>query len=210
MALLLLLSLAVPGGLPMAKARELAYAPVSGAVTSNFGWRTDPMNGSRRFHGGVDIGAPNGMPVYAPQNAVVVYSGYYGGYGNCVVLHHGSGLYTLYGHASKRLVNVGDAVNRGTPIALVGSTGRSTGPHLHFEVHYNKQYVDPMAYLSYLQKANPGLKQASPHQMGDSAPGQASAAKATTVSYAGGRRSSKYKGRAVQIVNGTDVQTVRF
>lgn len=196
--LLLLVALAVT---PLwdALAQEYAYAPVTGKLTSQFGWRTDPMHGGRRFHGGVDLAAPQGMPIYAPQAGTVVYSGFYGGYGNVVVLHHGNSLYTLYGHASKRLVNTGDTVQRGQAIGLVGSTGRSTGPHLHFEVHYNRQYVDPLVYLAHLQKQNPGLQQArisQPH-----------AQQARRVSYQprrGGR------GHTVQVVNGTDIQNVQF
>lgn len=203
--LLLLLALTAMPALH-ALAQEYAYAPVTGKLTSNFGWRTDPMHGGRRFHGGVDLAAPMGMPIYAPQAGVVVYSGYYGGYGNVVVLHHGNSLYTLYGHASRRLVNTGDSVYRGQAIAQVGSTGRSTGPHLHFEVHYNRQYVDPLVYLSYLQRQNPGLQNA-----GTAVPHSASASPARQVAYQSRRRpASRKKGRTVQVVNGTSVSNVQF
>jgi hypothetical protein len=133
-------------------AADIGYVPVSGQITSPFGWRVDPMNGSQRFHGGIDIAAATGIPVYAPQPGYVVYSGYYGGFGNVVVLDHGHTLYTLYGHNSQLLVQAGQYVSAGQPISLVGSTGRSTGPHLHFEVHYNQQYLNPMGYLAYLQQ----------------------------------------------------------
>lgn len=131
------------------------YAPVGGTVTSNFGWRTDPFNSSHRFHSGIDIAAPSGTPIYSPQNGVVVYAGNYGGYGNVVVIDHGYQLYTLYGHTSAFYVRAGQAIYRGQAIAAVGSTGRSTGPHLHFEVHQKRQYVNPMNYLAYLQNHVP-------------------------------------------------------
>ncbi len=203
--LLLLLALLAMPFWP-ARAQEYAYAPVTGTLTSHFGWRTDPMHGGRRFHGGVDLAAPMGMPIYAPQAGVVVYSGYYGGYGNVVVLHHGNSLYTLYGHASRRLVGAGQSVARGQAIALVGSTGRSTGPHLHFEVHYNRQYVDPLVYLSYLQRQNPGLQTA-----GTVIPHSAGASPTRQVAYQSRRRpASRKKGRTVQVVNGTSVSNVHF
>jgi len=131
------------------------YAPVGGTVTSNFGWRTDPFNSSHRFHSGIDIAAPSGSPIYVPQNGVVVFAGNYGGYGNVVVVDHGYQLYTLYGHTSTYYVRAGQTVSRGQAIAAVGSTGRSTGPHLHFEVHQKRQYVNPMNYLAYLQNHVP-------------------------------------------------------
>ncbi len=135
------------------------FAPVGGTITSQFGWRTDPFNGSHRFHSGIDIAAAAGTPVYVPQNGIVVFAGNYGGYGNVVVIDHGYDLYTLYGHTSTYYVRPGQSVYRGQAIAAVGSTGRSTGPHLHFEVHQKRQYVNPMAYLSYLQTHVPGTEQ---------------------------------------------------
>ena len=134
-------------------APALRFAPAGGIITSEFGWRTDPFNQSKRFHAGLDIAAPTGTPVFAPEKATVFYSGNYKGYGNLVVLRHArQGIYTLYGHNSKILVQQGQTVNAGQPIALVGSTGRSTGAHLHFEVHYNKQYMNPVDYLLFLQQ----------------------------------------------------------
>lgn len=127
------------------------YAPTKGKVTSAFGWRSDPMHGKKKFHRGIDIGASMGTPVYSPQPGVIVYSGVYSGYGNVVVVYHGNDVFTLYGHLSQQYVQKGQHVNTGELIAAVGSSGRSTGPHLHFEVHQNKQYVDPMKYLAYVQ-----------------------------------------------------------
>jgi hypothetical protein len=134
-------------------APALRFAPTGGVITSEFGWRTDPFNQSKRFHAGLDIAAPTGTPVFSPEKATVFYAGNYKGYGNLVVLRHArQGIYTLYGHNSKLLVQQGQTVVAGQPIALVGSTGRSTGAHLHFEVHYNKQYMNPVDYLLFLQQ----------------------------------------------------------
>ena len=124
-----------------------------GQLTSHFGLRSDPFNGGKRFHHGIDLGAPYGAPIYSTQSGVVTYSGPYSGYGNVAVVYHGSDLYTLYGHTSRLYVKRGDTVRRGQLLAAVGSTGRSTGPHLHFEVHQNKKYIDPITYLNYLAKA---------------------------------------------------------
>lgn len=138
---------------PAMAAPSLRFAPTGGVITSEFGWRADPFTQSKRFHAGLDIAAPTGTPVFAPEKATVFYSGNYKGYGNLVVLQHARrGVYTLYGHNSKLLVQQGQVVMAGQPIALVGSTGRSTGAHLHFEVHYNKQYMNPVDYLLFLQQ----------------------------------------------------------
>jgi hypothetical protein len=138
---------------PVTAAPSLRFAPAGGVITSEFGWRADPFTQSKRFHAGLDIAAPTGTPVFAPEKATVFYSGNYKGYGNLVVLQHARrGVYTLYGHNSKLLVQQGQVVTAGQPIALVGSTGRSTGAHLHFEVHYNKQYMNPVDYLLFLQQ----------------------------------------------------------
>jgi len=116
-------------------------------ISSPFGWRTDPINGQSRFHAGVDLPAAAGTPVLAAQSGYVVFSGDYNDYGQAVVIDHGLTLYTLYGHNSERLVTPGQYVVAGQPIARVGATGRVTGPHLHFEVHYNKQYLNPTDYI---------------------------------------------------------------
>ena len=98
-------------------------------------------------HGGVDLNADSGQNIYAADDGVVEQSGYYGTYGNMVQLDHGNGYETIYGHASKLLVSVGDTVKKGDVIALVGSTGRSTGPHLHFEVRVNGVKKNPIDFL---------------------------------------------------------------
>jgi murein DD-endopeptidase MepM/ murein hydrolase activator NlpD len=115
--------------------------PVNGPVVSGFGMRWG------RMHEGIDIGASSGTPIWAAAAGTVIWSGWRGGYGNCVVVDHGNGLATLYGHSSALLVPVGQRVSQGETIALVGSTGNSTGPHLHFEVRVNGSAVDPLLYL---------------------------------------------------------------
>jgi hypothetical protein len=138
-------------GAPLAQAADFHFAPVGGVMSSGYGWRYDPMTKAQRFHSGVDIAAPTGSPVYAPEAGVVAFSGQYGGYGEVVVLQHASGLYTLYGHNSQRMVLAGQAVDRGQLLALVGSTGRATGPHLHFEVRNGNQTINPIEYLTALE-----------------------------------------------------------
>ncbi|MCR4426592.1 MAG: peptidoglycan DD-metalloendopeptidase family protein [Firmicutes bacterium] len=121
--------------------------PTEGRVTSAFGWRTHPIFGDRRFHSGIDIAARTGTPVVAAADGYVLYSGWISGYGNTVILDHGGGLSTLYGHASSLAVSAGKAVLQGDLIARVGSTGFSTGPHLHFEVRDGGTPKDPMDWL---------------------------------------------------------------
>lgn len=125
---------------------QFAY-PCSAPITSSFGWRVHPILGYSRFHAGVDFGADYGTTIRAADSGVVIYAGWYGGYGNAVIIDHGSGITTLYAHASELYVSEGQGVQRGQAIAAVGSTGLSTGPHLHFEVRRNGDPVDPMAYL---------------------------------------------------------------
>lgn len=121
--------------------------PANARITSRFGWRVHPILGSRRFHAGIDFGASHGSTIRAADSGTVIFAGWYGGYGNAVVIDHGNGITTLYGHSSQLYVSEGQGVQKGQPIAAVGSTGLSTGPHLHFEVRLNGKPVDPLAYL---------------------------------------------------------------
>jgi len=123
--------------------------PVPGhyRVSSHYGNRTHPISRRAEFHTGVDIPAPSGTSIIAAAAGTVIISGRMGGYGNTVVIDHGGGLTTLYGHNSRNLVNVGDVIYRGQEIARVGSTGVSTGPHLHFEVRHDGRHVSPNEYL---------------------------------------------------------------
>ena len=115
--------------------------PARGALSSRFGWRW------QRHHNGIDIAAPYGTQIYAAKAGRVTFSGWYYGYGRAVIIDHGDGVSTVYGHASKLLVRVGDMVGAGQPIALVGSTGIATGPHLHFEIRVNGRPLNPLKYL---------------------------------------------------------------
>ncbi len=115
--------------------------PVSGPVTSGYGWRWG------RMHEGIDIAVPTGTPIAAAASGTVIYAGWMGGYGNLVVIDHGGGLATAYGHNSGFAVGVGQAVAQGQIVAYAGSTGNSTGPHLHFEVRVNGSPADPLGYL---------------------------------------------------------------
>jgi murein DD-endopeptidase MepM/ murein hydrolase activator NlpD len=150
-ALCLVLPTATPAAHASSSGAELHYAPAAGVITSTFGWRSDPFLGTSKFHTGLDIAAPTGTPVHSADSGVVVYSQLYAGYGNVVVVKHANGLFTLYAHNDRLLVKKGDYVATGQPLSLIGSTGRATGPHLHFEVHYNSHYVDPKDYLLYRQ-----------------------------------------------------------
>ncbi len=125
---------------------QLMY-PTIGPVTSNFGWRTHPILGTERFHAGIDFGADYGSLIYASARGRVIYADWYGGYGNAVIIDHGNGMTTLYAHCSEIYVRDGDIVEKGQPISSVGSTGFSTGPHLHFELRANGEPIDPAAYL---------------------------------------------------------------
>ncbi|WP_121967939.1 M23 family metallopeptidase [Leptolyngbya sp. BC1307] len=121
--------------------------PSLGPITSQFGRRFHPVLGYSRFHAGTDFGAAHGTPILAAESGVVIFAGWYGGYGNAVIIDHGAGVTTLYGHASRLNVQEGEAVKQGDAIAAVGTTGLSTGPHLHFEVRHNGEPTDPMAFL---------------------------------------------------------------
>lgn len=121
--------------------------PVSGEITSPYGYRVHPIWGTTIYHSGIDIGIDEGTPVHAADGGVVVWSGWMGGYGYAVVIDHGNGLSTLYGHNSELAVDEGQSVAKGQVISYAGSTGNSTGPHVHFEVRVNGDPVDPMGYL---------------------------------------------------------------
>lgn len=142
-------------GLPAAEGTTLApyfltasmWSPVSGLVTSRFGWRSHPVSGQEDFHTGVDIAAAQGTPVLAALPGVVEQTGYSESYGNFVVLRHSDNLRTTYNHCSEILAKEGEQLARGDRIALVGSTGISTGPHLHFEVEVKGLKADPLQAL---------------------------------------------------------------
>jgi len=121
--------------------------PSFGPITSHFGSRFHPVLGYSRFHAGTDFGAAHGSPIQSAETGVVIFSGWYGGYGNAVIVDHGGGLTTLYAHASRLDVREGDIVKKGDAIAAIGTTGLSTGPHLHFEVRQNGEPVDPLKFL---------------------------------------------------------------
>jgi len=129
--------------------------PVEGSVTGSFGERIDPFNGEGAFHSGVDISASYGQPVIAPADGVVEFADFMGGYGRAIILDHGHGLSTRYGHLSNFAVTEGEHVHRGDTIGYVGLSGRSTGPHLHYEVRINDTPVNPHKYLR-LTIANAG------------------------------------------------------
>lgn len=121
--------------------------PARGTITSGFGWRISPFGDGNELHPGVDIAYTMGAPVVATADGEVVASGPAGGYGNLVQIDHGNGIATLYGHNSQLAVNVGQQVKKGQVIAYAGSTGKSTGPHVHYEVRINNTPIDPMKYL---------------------------------------------------------------
>jgi len=123
-------------------------SPVNAAFnSSSYGWRIDPFNGNKAFHEGLDFSAATGTPIYAAAGGIVTTAERTPDYGNIVKVDHGSGLETRYAHASKLMVKVGDRVEKGQIVALVGSTGRSTGAHLHYEIRLNGNALDPRKYL---------------------------------------------------------------
>lgn len=142
---------------PSASSDDYAYQPVSGTgvfvwpvngvITSPYGYRVHPIFGSTIYHSGMDIGVDEGTPVHAADAGVVVEADWISGYGYAVIIDHGNGLSTLYGHNSALAVSAGQTVSQGEVIAYAGSTGNSTGPHVHFEVRVNGDTADPMAYL---------------------------------------------------------------
>ncbi|WP_339394227.1 murein hydrolase activator EnvC family protein [Nostoc sp. UHCC 0870] len=121
--------------------------PSNARTSSSFGWRVHPILGYRRFHAGLDFAASYGSTIRAADSGTVIFAGWYGGYGKTVIIDHGRGITTLYGHSSELYVTEGETVQRGQAIASVGSTGLSTGPHLHFEVRRNGTPVNPADYL---------------------------------------------------------------
>ena len=122
-------------------------APSYTRISSPYGWRYHPIYKTQKFHSGVDLAAPGGSNILAADDGKVISAGWNGGYGNCVVVDHGGGVSTLYAHASRLCVSKGDIVTRGQVIAKVGTTGNSTGNHLHFEVLINSKTTDPMPYI---------------------------------------------------------------
>jgi len=121
--------------------------PTKGWMSSGFGYRTSPFTGQREFHKGIDIAARLKAPIIAPANGIVKFVGWDHGYGKSILISHGHGIETRYGHLQKALVKKGQYVERGDTIALVGNTGRSTGPHLHYEVHVKGMAVNPLRYI---------------------------------------------------------------
>ncbi|MBP3310886.1 MAG: peptidoglycan DD-metalloendopeptidase family protein [Butyricicoccus sp.] len=128
-------------------ASGMVWPAPSGSAGSGYGWRIHPIYGTRKFHKGTDIPAPGGSPVLAAKAGTVVQSYYSSSYGNYIVISHGGGMMTAYAHLSSRLVSAGASVSAGQQIGKVGSTGNSTGNHLHFEVYINGSTVNPMNYF---------------------------------------------------------------
>lgn len=121
--------------------------PVAGTVTSKFGSRRDPFNGEPAFHSGVDIKCDSGTEIFARADGVVVSRGYTAGFGNYLVIDHGHSFETRYLHMLKSLVKKGEKITRGQLIGLVGNTGRSTGPHLHYEINYRDRAINPIKFM---------------------------------------------------------------
>lgn len=132
--------------LPAWEARPTGSPVANIVINDNYGWRTDPINGRTEFHTGIDLKAKY-VPIYATSKGKVLTAGYESGYGYTVLIDHGYGYKTLYAHNSKHLVEVGDTVAEGEQIAVSGSSGRVTGPHLHYEVIYNGETKDPINYI---------------------------------------------------------------
>ncbi|WP_169741262.1 M23 family metallopeptidase [Andreprevotia chitinilytica] len=125
------------------------HAPLtSGLQSSSFGWRIDPFTGHQTFHEGIDFSGEVGTPVHAAAAGTVVYAAFHPQYGNMVEIDHGNGLTSRYAHSSKLLVSEGDVIKVGQPVALLGSTGRSTGPHLHFEIRYKGVAQNPLRFIT--------------------------------------------------------------
>ena len=121
--------------------------PTKGWMSSRFGYRISPFTGEREFHKGIDVSTRINAPVIAPANGIVSHVGWNHGYGKVLTIEHGYGVKTKYAHLQKTLVKKGQYIKRGETVALVGNTGRSTGPHLHYEVHLNRVAVNPLRYI---------------------------------------------------------------
>ena len=136
-------AVATPGAISVPSSKPVATA----TYTSGYGVRSDPFRGAAAMHAGIDLAAPSGTPIYATADGMVDRAEWSGGYGNLVEIDHGKGLQTRFGHLSRILVRPGDHVTRGQVIALMGSTGRSTGSHLHYEVRIDGHAVNPVPFL---------------------------------------------------------------
>jgi murein DD-endopeptidase MepM/ murein hydrolase activator NlpD len=121
--------------------------PIHAPITSPFGWRKHPIFGVRKFHTGVDLAGPNHSPIRAADSGSVLYTGWYGGYGKVVIISHGRGMATLYAHMSRTAVEAGQNVSKGDIVGYEGTTGFSTGPHLHFEVRVDGKPNNPLKFL---------------------------------------------------------------
>ena len=124
-----------------------SVSPVDGWITSGFGRRISPFTGERTWHKGIDVASPIGTPIYAPADGVVIFTGAKAGFGNFVMIAHGYGVVSRYGHNAQNMVQPGQKIKRGDQIATVGMTGRTTGPHLHYEVLVNGRNVDPKKFI---------------------------------------------------------------
>jgi murein DD-endopeptidase MepM/ murein hydrolase activator NlpD len=124
-----------------------SIVPVDGWITSGFGFRKSPFTGESVYHRGMDVAAPVGAPIHAPADGVVVFSGRKDGFGNFVMIAHGYGVVTGYGHNAQNFVTSGQVVKRGEQVAAVGQTGRTTGPHVHYEIWVNGKPVDPKRFI---------------------------------------------------------------
>ena len=143
-------------------------SPVSGRLTSGFGMRIHPLDNMPHFHNGTDIAAPAGTPVSSTSEGVVTFAGSRGGYGNCIDIDHGDGWLTRYAHLQSMDVGVGDQVQAGSQIGAVGSSGRTTGPHLHLEAHHNGRPVDPLSLIPVAVEEAPHIALNTPRREDES------------------------------------------